>query len=146
MEGEKSVSKGYDKATHLGFIQGTINRMAGNSFLCKGWAITLFSALLAFLFSAESPCAFRVLGIITAVIVVFWWLDSWYLRMERLFRRLYDQVRVEEEEEDPYSMSLSPFMDLEPCVLRLMFSCGMWPVYVVILVSGLTLSCVRRGY
>lgn len=27
------MSEGYDRVAHLGFIQGAINRMAGNSFL-----------------------------------------------------------------------------------------------------------------
>jgi hypothetical protein len=34
------------KLKHLEFIQNTISRMAHNSFLLKGWAITMLGALL----------------------------------------------------------------------------------------------------
>lgn len=36
-----------DKQKHLEFLQGAINRMAGNLFLLKGWTITLIAALFA---------------------------------------------------------------------------------------------------
>lgn len=36
-----------NKQKHLEFIQTTISRMANNSFLLKGWAITLVAALFA---------------------------------------------------------------------------------------------------
>ena len=36
-----------NKQKHLEFIQTTINRIAGNCFLLKGWAITLVAALFA---------------------------------------------------------------------------------------------------
>jgi len=36
-----------NKIKHLEFIQTIINRMAANSFLIKGWAITLVAALFA---------------------------------------------------------------------------------------------------
>ena len=32
---------------HLGFIQGVINRLGSNSFLLKGWSITLVAACFA---------------------------------------------------------------------------------------------------
>ena len=35
------------KLKHLEFIQSIITRMASNSFLLKGWAITIVSALIA---------------------------------------------------------------------------------------------------
>lgn len=36
-----------EKIAHLGFVQGVINRMGGNSFLIKGWSITLMAATFA---------------------------------------------------------------------------------------------------
>lgn len=36
-----------NKIAYLGFIQNVINRMGSNSFLVKGFAITLISALVA---------------------------------------------------------------------------------------------------
>ncbi len=36
-----------NKQKHLEFIQTTINRMANNSFLIKGWTVTVVAALFA---------------------------------------------------------------------------------------------------
>jgi len=38
---------------------------------------------------------------------VFWGLDGYFLRQERLFRKLYDHVRKLPEEEIDFSMDLS---------------------------------------
>ena len=35
------------KLKHLEFIQNVINRMNSNSFLIKGWAVTLIAAIFA---------------------------------------------------------------------------------------------------
>lgn len=77
------------KLKHLEMIQGVINRMAGNSFLLKGWSVTLISALFAlaakdsnqfFLYLAYFPC------------VAFWSLDGYFLWQERMYRKLYQEV------------------------------------------------------
>ena len=42
----------------------------------------------------------------------FWYLDAYYLRQERLFRRLYDAVRLGEasaRESGAFSMSTKPY-------------------------------------
>ncbi len=46
------------KLKHLELSQGVINRMAGNSFLLKGWSVTLVSALFA-LSAKDSNQMFR---------------------------------------------------------------------------------------
>ena len=76
---------------HLEFIQAVIKRMAGNSFQIKAWAVVLVSALLGFGVQQESA-GFAVIAVFPAV--VFWTLDAFYLRQERLFRELYDAVRL----------------------------------------------------
>ncbi len=73
-------------------IQGTINRMARNSFLIKGWTVTLVAAILVFTLSILN---IFVLSILIGISLIFWGLDSYYLRLERLFRGLYNK-KVEE--------------------------------------------------
>ncbi len=80
---------------HLEFIQLTIARMAANSFIIKGWAVTLVAAILAFT-TTENTCKGAWLALIPAT--MFWGLDGYFLRQERLFRRLYDQVRLRTDE------------------------------------------------
>ena len=85
-------------------IQGVINRLSTNSFLLKGWSVVLVSALFA-LSAADSRPAFVYLAYIPAII--FWGLDGFFLWQEKLFRKLYDRVRVLPEGEIDFSMDTS---------------------------------------
>lgn len=93
-----------NKIRHLEMIQGVINRMASNSFMLKGWSVILVSALFA-LSASDSRIQFILLAWFPAL--VFWGLDAYYLRQERLFRRLYDVVRKLNESEIDFSMDTS---------------------------------------
>ena len=91
-----------NKRFHLEMIQGVINRMASNSFMLKGWAVTLVAGI----FALAAKDADKLYFIITYVpIFVFWGLDAFYLRQERLYRRLYDKVRNQAEAEIDFSMN-----------------------------------------
>jgi hypothetical protein len=90
---------------HLELIQGVINRMGQNSFLIKGWTVTLVAALFA-LAAKDSKEEFILVAYFPAVL--FWVLDSYYLYQERLFRKLYDSVRVKVPPTD-FSLSTKPF-------------------------------------
>lgn len=81
-----------DVVKHLEWIQTVISRMAGNSFLLKGWSVTLVSALFA-LAAADTSRRFVLLAYLPAM--VFWVLDGYFLHQERLFRGLYDHVRCQ---------------------------------------------------
>lgn len=78
-----------DKAAYLGMIQLIITRMGANSFILKGWNVTLVSALFA-LSVKDSNTRFVMIAFLPAL--VFWILDAYYLRQERLFRKLYDEA------------------------------------------------------
>jgi len=93
-----------NKRAHLEMIQAVINRMAGNSFLIKGWTITLVAALFA-LAQKEANPVFMYLAYFPAV--VFWSLDGYYLWQERLFRKLFDRVRGLPETDVDFSMNTS---------------------------------------
>lgn len=94
------------KLKHLEMIQGIINRMAGNSFLLKGWSVTLISALFAlaakdsnqfFLYSAYFPC------------LAFWSLDGYFLWQERMYRKLYQDVSKKDQESIDFDMNTIKF-------------------------------------
>ena len=76
------------KIKHL-VIQGVINRMASNSFILKGWTVTLVAGLLALAGSKSEASLFRIACV---PIMIFWGLDSYYLLQERLYRSLYVKV------------------------------------------------------
>lgn len=75
---------------HLEFIQNIINRMSNNSFLLKGWNVTVAMAILSLIVTVENPL-FIVIALFSAL--SFWGLDAYYLRQERLFRLLYDDLQ-----------------------------------------------------
>lgn len=79
-----------NKLKHLEMIQGIINRMASNSFALKGWAVTLVAGIFA-LASKDTDKIYFLIAY--APIAFFWFLDSFYLLQERLFRSLYGKVR-----------------------------------------------------
>lgn len=79
------------KLKHLEFIQNVIARMNTNSFLIKGWAITLIAALFAL--AAKDSDEGYVL-ITWVVLPAFWGLDGYFLAVERRFTMLYDAVRA----------------------------------------------------
>ena len=67
-------------------VQDIIKRMAGNSFNVKTWTITLIVATL--LFKGNNNHIF----IAFIPLIAFWFLDSYYLQQERLFRKVHDWV------------------------------------------------------
>lgn len=95
---------------HLELIQAVVSRLAQNSFAYKGWAVALVAAIFVLATAKEmNPCFFLIALIPT---IVFWSLDAYYLRQERLFRELYNKVRKAEQSEldsDPFSMNTKPF-------------------------------------
>ncbi len=99
-------------------IQDIIKRMAFNSFMIKGWAITLVA--VALLLRGSKYQVF----IAYIPLIVFWFLDAYFLWQERLYRRLYDWVihyRLETEEY-LFDMDTSRFKSEEQSILRIMFS------------------------
>jgi len=90
------------KHTHLEIIQGVINRLSHNSFLLKGWSVVLVSAMFA-LAAKDSQLMFVYLAYFPAI--AFWCLDGYFLRQERLFRKLYDRVRVLANDKIDFSMN-----------------------------------------
>ena len=93
---------------HLDFIQLTITRMAANSFLLKAWAVTLVAGLFA-LATKDSTLSFILIAYLP--VVSFWILDGFYLHQERLYRALYDNVRIKSEDEIDFAMNTADFKD-----------------------------------
>ena len=83
-------------------IQAVITRMASNSFALKGWAVTLVAGL----FALSGKDANQFYYLVTYIpIVVFWYLDAYYLCQERMYRNLYEKVRELDEDKIDFSMN-----------------------------------------
>jgi len=83
-----------EKMRHLDMIQAVITRMATNSFMLKGWAVTLIAGVFVLSSKDSNPLFFLIAYI---PIVLFWFLDSYYLQLERKFRVLYKQIGSRDE-------------------------------------------------
>ncbi len=94
------------KLKHLELIQGVINRLSTSSSLLKGWSVVIVSAFLA-LAVHQLHSGFVYLAYIP--VVVFWGLDGYFLRQERLYRALYNQVRVKPDSDIDFSMDTTEF-------------------------------------
>lgn len=107
------------KIKHLEFIQAIINRLAGNSFWVKGWTLTLVAGLLA-IATKSINTKLRVVAYIP--VIFFWVLDGYFLWQERLFRSLYNEVRVKKEEQIDFSMDIKEFRNRKNSWLGGIFS------------------------
>lgn len=95
----------------LDLIQNVIQRMANNSFMIKGWAITLFVGLVSFF--KLSKLSDVILGISLLLIVCsFYYLDAFFLWTERKYRALYNDViqkRQNQNFSNLYSLSTQSY-------------------------------------
>ena len=96
------------KEKHLELIQGVINRMAANSFHLKGWSVVLVSALFV-LAGRDAKVYFVYLAYLPAI--AFWVLDGYFLRQERMYRKLYDAVRQKDGPDSDFSMNAYQYKD-----------------------------------
>jgi hypothetical protein len=94
------------KLRHLEFIQSVINRLSGNSFLLKGWSVTLVAALFAL---AAKDANKNYILVAYLPVLIFWNIDAYFLSQERRFRSLYDDVRKKKEEDIDFSMDTKSF-------------------------------------
>ena len=78
-----------DRRQHLSFIQSVISRMASASASAKTWLLPIVTATYGYAF-VQHNWIVAALGM--AAVAVFALLDANYLKQERSFRALYDEV------------------------------------------------------
>lgn len=128
-----------NKIRHLELIQAAINRMAGNSFLIKGWCITLVSALLG-LVAKDNDKKFIVVVFFPAL--MFWLLDAYFLRQERLFRQKYKEITKSTDEFSDFSMDVSTIERQVDSWVRVAFSKTLFLFYGSMFSSILIISII----
>jgi len=126
-------------------IQDIIKRMAFNSFMIKGWAITL--VVVALLLKGTN---YQV-WIAFIPLLVFWFLDANFLWQERLYRKLYEWVVNNRLKTDEYlfDMNAYRFKDTVQSRIRIMFSITLGWFYssiaILVIVYSIILSLVQKG-
>ncbi|MEU2283390.1 hypothetical protein ABZ614_15940 [Streptomyces sp. NPDC013178] len=104
---EVVISYTPDEIKHLEFVQAVVARLGNGSFLIKGWTVTVSGVFFGVLVNHLS-WKLAAAGLIP--VLGFWLLDSYYLRQERLFRKLYDEVRGRTAGVPPFSMNVQPYL------------------------------------
>ncbi len=120
----------------IDLIQGVIQRISGNSFLLKGWLISLITVILAFSKDSIMIANLTAFGMFLCLaVVIFWYMDAFFLHKERCFRKLYEWVIANRETSDEhlYSLDYKRFQSAVKKPWQLMASSTLLPIY------GLTL-------
>jgi len=114
---------------YLEMIQSVINRMGQNSFIVKGWTITLVTGLIILSIRGENRI-FLLIALIPGV--TFWCLDAYYLRQERLFRELYNRTAIGENPAD-FLMNANNYKKKVGTLYSTLFSISIWPIHITVL-------------
>lgn len=91
------------KIEYLQMIQEPICRMSTISAIFKGFAATIVGGISAISYKDVN---LWILGLSFLPVIAFAALDIYYLQLERKFRFLYEQVRLEKKDPD-FSMRLT---------------------------------------
>ncbi|MFE4451893.1 hypothetical protein [Streptomyces sp. NPDC056796] len=129
-----------DRIKHLEFIQAIVTRLGNNSFLLKGWAITLTAAVLA-LSSGQLSWQIALSGIVP--LLGFWFLDAYFLRQERLFRALYEDVRRPDSAVEMMAMNVGPYLT-RVTLAKAAFSQTLVLLYGALLIAHGVVALVAR--
>jgi len=144
MENKESL-KGY-MIKEIEIIQDVIKRMAFNSFMIKGWAITL--VVVSLLLKGTDKYQIWIAFI---PLLVFWFLDAYFLWQERMYIKLYEWVISNRTKTDEYlfDMNAYRFKDTVQSRIRIMFSITLGWFYgsiaILIVIYSVFLFLVQKG-
>lgn len=129
-----------DQHKHMEFVQAIVARLANNSFLMKGWALTVSAAILGYAIS-HFNWGVALLGLLP--VLAFWFLDSYYLRQERMFRCLHRDVAAGVVRD--FDLSPKSYED-EVSWLRTARSVSLWPFYGSLLMAALLVLVIATQH
>jgi len=137
----------------IDLIQSCIKRMGQNSFMVKGWALTLNGLVMGVLSDKGNPLVTQIICMIS--IFCFWGLDAFFLRTEKLYRWKYEWVIKRRSSTMDYAYDLDPYnenmwLDIKlkngntkkrkkPCIPRMMITKTLWPMYITLLLTNVAL-------
>ena len=107
-----------------------------NALSAQGWSVTLAVALEVFL---KGEAALAYLFVPALPVVAFWLLDAWYLKRERLFRQLFDDVRKKNGPPD-FSMDVDAFTNSTSTLRKAAASLTIFGFYGPVLFAIVTLA------
>lgn len=127
----------------IDLVQSCITRMAHNSFLIKGWTVGLLTIVLAITKNLHWQCMI----IVFLPLLSFWYLDAYFLRVEKLYRVMYRNL-ITTNDFDPKFYDLDPnkFNNEIECICCVMFSHTLFIFYgALFALSGLISYLINCG-
>lgn len=140
----------------IDLIQTCITRMAQNSFMLKGWYLSLVAILITILFGQSFKLEIIALFILV-ISVAFWGLDAFFLKTETLYRWKYEWViqdRIKGNSNNEFQYDLNPYnkkmwiaaADKNVCFMKFVLSKTLLPIYGVptAIAFGMLIDCIIR--
>lgn len=91
--------------------------MAKNSFVIKGWTLTVLGGLTTlFIANQDKSWNYNLLVLILLCSLLFWGYDAYYLKLERQYRKLYNIISTKDPAEIDFSMKLPETNESVLCV------------------------------
>ena len=122
-------------------IQDIIKRMAANSLQVKTWAISLVVITLIVRGNNTHP------SIAYIPLISFWILDAYYLKQERIFRKIYKWIIEYRLKHDDrlFEIPTDKFKYHVPSIFNTMFSISILPFYGSIFLLLTVFVIFERG-
>lgn len=80
-----------EKMKSLDYLQSIIERMSKNSTQIKTWSITIVTGFVALVLNKNIPDSFIIALFPSCMSLLFGFIDSYYLHLERVFRGVYSK-------------------------------------------------------
>ena len=133
-----------DDRQYISLLQGNIDRMASNSANAKTWLVSLATAIAALHFSMNAN---SVIWVAVVLVVLFFFLDSYYLSIERKFLVLrLEFVKRCKEGSDAgraellYNFNVAEVKDKRTSLWYAMGAVSTFPFYLVMFLITLAIS------
>jgi hypothetical protein len=127
----------------IDLIQDVIKRMASNSFEVKKWLIGILTAIVVFKHEELMGGNTQFIWLLLVPVLSFWYLDSFFLSTEKLYREIYKWVIQNRSATDMYLFDLNTMERKYPgseeedlvkkknSILNVAISPTIWPFYIV---------------
>lgn len=121
------------RIAHLAMLQGIITRMGANSFTLKALSVSFGGGAIAVTATIDKHTVYFGLAAVIPILM-FWLMDAQYLRYERAYIRLFNQVRGGDYTPD-FSLDATEFMGNFHAILKVAVSWSLALFYGPILIG-----------
>lgn len=129
------MNKEKDLQVYLQMIESVINKISSNSFLIRGWGITVIGGLMTiFLTHLRNKSNWYILILCFVICILFWINDAYYLYIERKYRILYNNAINNKVE--VFTMDISKIKkDFLSCMFSYTYLISYLPISICILIA-----------